>query len=95
MSRKIRSHQKKPESEYKETLRKYDCTELIRLIKYLYLRKQQRLEEGKKVTTADEKYMKLAEEVLYQELGIVLDIPKDQVLDYLFEKIEKRACPAS
>ena len=35
--------------------------------------------------------MKLAEEVLYQELGIVLDIPKDQVLDYLFEKIEKRA----
>ena len=35
--------------------------------------------------------MKLAEEVLYKELGIVLDIPKDQVLDYLFEKIEKRA----
>ena len=79
---------KKPEAEYKEALQKYDCTELIKLIKCLYFRKQQRLEEGKKATAADEKYMKSAEEVLYQELGVVLDIPKDQVLDFIFKKID-------
>lgn len=80
---------KKPEAEYKEALQKYDCTELFGLIKCLYFRKQERLKEGKKPTAVDEKYMKLAEEVLYQELGVVLDIPKDQVLDHLFERIEK------
>ena len=80
---------KKPEEEYREALQKYDCWELCGLIKCLYFRKQEKLEDGKKPTTVDEKYMKLAEEVLYQELGVVLDIPKDQVLDHLFERIEK------
>ena len=32
--------------------------------------------------------MHLAEDVLYQELGVVLDIPKDQFLDYIIKEIE-------
>lgn len=74
---------KKPDAEYREVLQRYDCKELIGLIKCIYFRKKERLEEGKKVIAADEKYMKLAEDILYQELGVILDIPKDRVLDYL------------
>ena len=84
--------EKKPEAEYKEVLQKYDCEELLRLIKCIYFRRKQRLDEGKKVTAVDEKYMHLAEDVLHQELGTVLDIPKDQVLDYIIKEIEGKDC---
>ena len=79
---------KKPDAEYKEVLQKYDCLALLKLIKCIYFRKKQRLDEGKKVTAVDDKYMHLAEDVLYQELGVVLDIPKDQVLAYIIKEIE-------
>ena len=36
--------------------------------------------------------MHLAEDVLHQELGVVLDIPKDQVLDYIIKEIEGKDC---
>ena len=45
----------------------------------------------RKVTAVDEKYMRLAEDVLHQELGTVLDIPKNQVLDYIIKEIERTA----
>lgn len=79
---------KKPEKEYREALQKNDCLELFRLIKCIFMRTKQRSEEGRKPTAVDEKYMHLAEDMLYQELGVVLDIPKNQVLDYLMERIE-------
>lgn len=83
--------EKKPDAEYKEVLQKYDCMELLRLIKCIYFRKKERLDDGRKVTAVDEKYMRLAEDVLHQELGTVLDIPKDQVLDYIIKEIERTA----
>ena len=51
--------EKKPDAEYKEALQKYDCIELFKLIKCIYFRRKQRLDEGKKVTAADDKYMHL------------------------------------
>ncbi len=80
--------EKKPEAEYKAVLQQYDCIEMLKLIKCIYFRKRQRISEGKKATAADEKYMRQAEDILYQEIGAVLGIQKDQVLDYLIGKIE-------
>ena len=77
------------EEMYKKCLRCYDCTEWVRLIKCIYARKQKRLQSGKKITSTDEKYMHLAEEALYSELGIALGIPRDQVLEYILEKMGK------
>lgn len=73
---------------YKKCIRCYDCIEWIRLIKCIYSRKQIRLSDGKKITSTDEKYMHMAEESLYTELGIALDIPKEQVLDYILKEVE-------
>ena len=79
---------KKPESSYKEAIRSGDRVEMIRLIKCIYFRNKERSDEGKKTTTIDEKYMHIAEDMIYQELGEVLKIPKDQIVDYLTERIE-------
>lgn len=65
---------------YKETLGRCDCRELIKILKTLYLRKQSRLESGKKTTAVDEKYFHLAEEQLYGELSFVLGKTKEEIL---------------
>lgn len=87
----IVNNEKLAEEAYKKCFRCFDCTEWIRLIKYIYHRKQQRLSSGKKITATDEKYMHMAEDALYSELGIALDIPKEQVLDYILKILESKS----
>ena len=38
------------------------------------------------MTSTDEKYMHMAENSLYSELALALEIPKDEVLNYIFRK---------
>lgn len=75
------------ENKYKECMRSGDCREWIRIIKTLYLRNQERSAQGKKVTATDEKYLHMAEECLYSELEIPLEIPKNQVEQYIVERL--------
>lgn len=65
------------EEKYKEVMHTYECTELIKIIKTSYLRKEERLAEGKKNTATDDKYLKMAEECLYGEFAISLNMPKE------------------
>ena len=51
-------------------------------------RKIQRFKMGKKNTAVDERYMKMAEDSLYTELSILLDIPREKMVDYISDKIE-------
>lgn len=74
---------------YKSCIRCYDCTEWVRVIKCIYLRNQKRITDGKKVTAKDEKYMRMAEDALYSELGIALGIPREQVLEYILQKVDQ------
>lgn len=74
---------------YNQALKTCDCRELIKIIKELYLRKQSRIAEGKKVTTSDERYLHLAEESLYGELALALGIEKTEVKDYISERVNK------
>lgn len=79
---------KAAEEIYKKSLQCFDCTEWVRLIKYIYEHNQNRLTSGKKVTAKDEKYMCMAEDALYSELGIALGIPREQVLEYILTKVK-------
>lgn len=81
------TNEKKREDAYKAAARQYDCREWIRIIKTIHLRKLSRLEEGKKITYIDEKYLKLAEENLYRELCIPLGIGPDEVDAYIHDHI--------
>lgn len=85
------SNDKLREVKYKECIRSCECREWIRIIKTLYLRKQERLANGKKITAIDSRYFKQAEENLYSELSISLNIPKEEMEKYITDKIEKAA----
>lgn len=80
---------KNREVEYKAALKKCDCRELIKIIKTIYLHKQSRLADGKKVTAGDEKYFHMAEESLYGELAIPLEMNKDDVKEYVIARVEQ------
>lgn len=81
--------EKTREQMYKEAIRTYDCQSLVRIIKTLYLRKQDRVQQGKKVLSSDEHYLKKAEELLYSEMSLALSIPKENVEEYIFDEIHK------
>ena len=78
------------EQMYKEAIRTYDCHSLVQIIKTLYLRKQNRLKEGKKVLSSDEQYLRKAEELLYSEMSLALSIPKEEVEKYIKEVFRRQ-----
>ena len=91
--------EKRRETLYKEVVRKCDPAEWIRIIKTLFLRKKARIQAGKKVTSGDEKYLRIAEENLYGEFAMALDMTKEETEKYVIERVksaeEKGAVTAS
>lgn len=85
------SNEKQREEVYKEELATCDCKELIKIIKTVYQRMQERLAEGKKITNSDRKYFKIAQDSLYGELAIVLDMEKEKVEEFITERMQRKA----
>lgn len=71
------------EKKYKEAIRSCDPREWIRIIKTSYLRQEERRVQGKKATTVDERYFHSAEEHLYSELAVALEMSKEEVKTYI------------
>lgn len=86
--------EKKREQDYKDALAKADCHEMIRVIKTIYPRKQKRLAAGKKVTASDERYFNMAEDFLYKELAISLNMELEKVESYIRSHVETEEEPA-
>lgn len=78
------------EQEYRGCMKTNRCEDWIRIIKTIYLRKQKRLEAGRKSTAVDAKYYKLAEENLYGELAVSLQMPRETVEAYVCEEIDRQ-----
>ena len=74
---------KQLEGEYKNCIRSNDATELVKLLKTIYHRREARFAAGRKETALDAKYYRMAGDYLYGELAISLDIPRDQVEKYI------------
>lgn len=77
------------EQEYRGCMKSNNCEEWVKIIKTIYLRKQKRLEAGRKVTAVDAKYFRIAEDNLYGELAISLDMPREEVESYITSEMEK------
>lgn len=86
------TNEKLLEQEYKGCMKTNCCDQWIRIIKTIYLRRQKRLEAGRKVTAVDARYFKLAEDNLYGELAIALQMPRDSVEDYITGEMDKEVC---
>lgn len=82
--------EKNREQMYKEAIRTYDCRSLVQIIKTLYLRKQNRIQEGKKVLSSDEQYLRKAEELLYSEMSVALSIPREEVEAYIKDVVRSQ-----
>lgn len=78
------------EAKYKECMNTCQCIEWIKIIKTLYLRRQQRVAQGKKITAIDERYLKMAEGSLYAELSIALGIPENEMEAYIINRLEEQ-----
>lgn len=75
--------------EYKKLLAKGNHTELIGMIKAIYLQKQKREAEGKHLYISDERFFKEAESILYNEFQYVLNIKKEELLELIFSKTKQ------
>ena len=64
---------------YQAVVTSYDCGALARLIRGVALRRRSALEQGKKPSQMDERYLKQAEDRLYGELGAALGLARDRV----------------
>lgn len=78
----------KRERIYKAALNSCDNTEWIKLIKTVHYSKKEKAEMGKKICETEKLAQRIAEDLLYGELSISLQIPKDQVEKYITNKIE-------
>lgn len=84
------TNDKLSEQTYKECMRKNCCEDWVKIIKTIYLRKQKRIQAGRKVTAVDAKYFHLAEESLYGELAVALDMNREDVEAYITGEIDGR-----
>jgi len=75
------------ENYYRECLQTHDCSELLKLIKTIYTRARIVEEQGKKLGQIDKRFMTRAEDQLYGEFAVVLNIPKESVKNCVEEKI--------
>lgn len=80
---------KNREEVYKEALRSCDSRQWVRLIKTSYQRNQSRMEKGKKATTSDERYLQMAEENLFGELAIPLEMSRGEAEAYFVAGLKK------
>ena len=81
------TNDKLTEQTYKECIKANDCEELVKILKTTSQRKQKRLEEGQKETALDAKYSHMAEDNLYGELAVALEINRQDVESYIMEAI--------
>lgn len=77
------------EQVYKDCIKSCQCRKLLSLMKTIYQRKEERLNQGKKLSATDEKYFKLAQDNLQTELSISLEIPVNEMERYILDKINK------
>ncbi len=73
----------------KKAIGTYNCYELVRIIKTLYLRKETLLQQKKSACQVDSKYLQIAEDLLYGELAIPLEITKEQVVSYITGQVQQ------
>lgn len=69
--------------EYNKIIKEGNHEKLINLIRAIHHTKEEKEKNGKKLNLADEKAMNEAENLINQEFGYILEIPMEQVAEYI------------
>ena len=76
------------ENHYKHELESHDCRDLLRLTMSTYRKKQEREQAKLKFGAVDRRYMERAENLLFGELAVALDIEKDSVQSFIEDRLQ-------
>lgn len=74
------------ENKYKELLNNCTHEDLITVIKSCFLRNKERLDSGKKIGEKDKSYFDRAEDYLYNELCISLNLSREEIEQLIYDK---------
>ncbi len=69
--------------EFTEIIKAGEQKELLLLVRCIYLKKQELIAAGKKLSMSDEAILKRAEKLLQSEFAFILGIPETQVGEYI------------
>lgn len=75
------------ESHYKEELESHDCRDLLRLTMSTYQKKREREQAKLKFGAVDRRYMERAEDLLFGELAVALDIERSNVPSFIEDRL--------
>ncbi|GHU78781.1 hypothetical protein FACS1894191_0180 [Clostridia bacterium] len=78
------------EEHYKKSIISHDISDLVELTISIYTKKLEMARQNRRFGAMDERFMKLAEELLFGELAVALGIAKGDVPDYIAERIGER-----
>lgn len=81
---------KQREARIKEALKTHDCREWVKIIKELYLKQEERNSQGKKITTLDEKFLQTAEDCLYGELSVSMNMTKEDIKEFVVSRLNEK-----
>ena len=73
---------------FRQILGSGDRAAMVRMIKAIYEHQKAQQKKGRRLHLSDERYMKEAEKILYEEFAYVLHISPEQVLPFILEKIQ-------
>lgn len=73
---------------YRSILGTHSTVDLVEIIKSVYHKKKEAAAAGRRVSQLDDRYMKLAEELLHGELSVALEIPRDEVREYIRQRVK-------
>lgn len=77
------------ENDYKYLLASGTPSDLIKIIKTTYLRNQERLSLNKKISDKDHRYFEMAEQYLYNEIAVALNLSYDDAKEYIISKVKQ------
>ena len=72
---------------YRNIIESGDRIQLVKLIKTLYIKRETLSQNHKKLHSADERFLHDAENMLYDEFAYALNIPKDEVISYIKQRV--------
>lgn len=83
------ANKKTRDQEMKNIMNGTDPVEFVRVIKFLYLDRQKRRECGKKLPVSEERYIRAAEDQLYEELAFAIGREVVELADIVRETFER------
>jgi len=74
---------------YQSIIKSYKCEDLVKVMKSIYKKRQSAMEKGKRLGSVDERFLVKTENMLFGELAVALGIERDEVDDFIRQKLEK------